>query len=485
MFHSFLDLLDSTIPQQLVDRIGWVLIHSLWQFSLLAIFALVVLQQLHRQSASTRYFVLSTIMLGTVMTPVVTWCAVVTGLPSDARLRISSTMAEGQIPNPGLAAQQPKERSDLAQVSKGSEDGIRISNTESTIADVDHRQTTSVTSSVDRISSDLWISQLASLVHPWLPTSVFVWALGVLVFSLRPILSWLTIYRLKTVGVTAVDASILERLSMLMQTLHVNRNVTVLTSNLIHTPIVVGVLRSVILLPISLLANLPAAQVEAILAHELAHVKRYDYLVNLLQTMVETLFFYHPAVWWLSRRIRIERENCCDDLVVTALGNRVDYGKALLAVEEHLGFASTLALGARDGSLLARVQRLAGLSLMDQRSRVSGMAAFFSALILTIGVATVVIGSLAAEGDDKIIEFGTASNGLQFRLIALTPDVKDDAPELKNRVNSFKRSADMTFAVELKNVSREPITLAGLRYGEGYADETKGKLNTSMLGPFW
>lgn len=293
MIHSFLDSLDSAFPQRLIESIGWVLIHSLWQLTMLAIFALVVLQQLRRHTASTRYIAPSAILLGTLITPLVTWCAVVTGLPSDARLRISIPPGEGQIPNLGPTSQQPEETSNLAQENLGGEEDIRIANAESTIADVDHRLATSGSSSVDRTNSELWVSQFASLVQPWLPTSVFVWALGVLVFSLRPLLSWLTIHRLKSVGVSVVGASILEQLSKLKQTLQVNRNVSVLTSSLIHTPIVVGVFRSVILLPISLLANLPPAQVEAILAHELAHVKRYDYLVNLLQTMVETL--YYPA----------------------------------------------------------------------------------------------------------------------------------------------------------------------------------------------
>ena len=97
-----------------------------------------------------------------------------------------------------------------------------------------------------------------------------------------------------------------------------------------------------------------------ILAHELAHVSRHDFLANLLQTLVETLFFYHPAVWWLSHRIRVERENCCDDLAVAALGNRVEYGRALLALEELRGTTTVLALGVRSGPLLDRVRRLLG-----------------------------------------------------------------------------------------------------------------------------
>ena len=115
-----------------------------------------------------------------------------------------------------------------------------------------------------------------------------------------------------------------------------------------------------VLLPLCVVTGLPAAQLELILAHELAHIRRHDYLVNLLQTLVETLFFYHPAVWWLSRQIRNERENCCDDVAMAIAGSRADYGRALLAIEELRAASTALSLAASGGSLLARIRRIAG-----------------------------------------------------------------------------------------------------------------------------
>ena len=112
----------------------------------------------------------------------------------------------------------------------------------------------------------------------------------------------------------------------LKERMRISGSVRVLQSTLVNSPIVVGCFRSVILLPTSLVSGMPVPQLESILAHELAHVRRYDYLINLLQTCVETVFFYHPAVWWVSRRMRIERENCCDDVVVRVLGDRVAPG---------------------------------------------------------------------------------------------------------------------------------------------------------------
>ena len=93
-----------------------------------------------------------------------------------------------------------------------------------------------------------------------------------------------------------------------------------LESSLAGVPVVVGYC-AVILMPVGLLTGLPAGQIEAILLHELAHIRRRDYLVNLLQTFVEGLLFYHPAVWWISAVIRAEREHCCDDAVVSTQGD--------------------------------------------------------------------------------------------------------------------------------------------------------------------
>ena len=125
-------------------------------------------------------------------------------------------------------------------------------------------------------------------------------------------------------------------------------------------PTVIGWLKPVVLLPASALAGLAPNQIEAILAHELAHIRRHDYLVNLCRRVVETLLFYHPAVWWLSRRIRAERENCCDDLAVSLCGDPVAYAAALAELEGLRSTTGDLVLAATGGSLLQRVRRLLG-----------------------------------------------------------------------------------------------------------------------------
>src|SRR5262249_55483729 len=147
-------------------------------------------------------------------------------------------------------------------------------------------------------------------------------------------------------------------LSRLAARLRVRMPVKLVESALVEVPTVIGWLKPMILLPAAALAGLDPRQLEALLAHELAHVRRHDYLVNLLQTAIETLLFYPPAVWWLSRRIREERELCCDDLAITVCGDGMVYARALATMEE-LRSAPALTLAADGGSLLARIRRIA------------------------------------------------------------------------------------------------------------------------------
>jgi hypothetical protein len=140
--------------------------------------------------------------------------------------------------------------------------------------------------------------------------------------------------------------------------LRLSRPVVLMESCLADAPIVLGHFRSLILMPVGLLTGLPAGQIEAILLHELAHIRRCDYLVNAVQRFVEGLFFYHPAVWWISRVIRIERENCCDDVVVEMTGNAHEYAIALAALEQNRWRGQGPAVAATGGSLMKRIRRL-------------------------------------------------------------------------------------------------------------------------------
>jgi GWxTD domain-containing protein len=206
-----------------------------------------------------------------------------------------------------------------------------------------------------------------------------VWFSGVMVFYLRAIGGWLSARRWRTRGVCAAGEFWQSKLAELTHRVGFNRTVVLLQSSLAEVPVVIGYLRPVILLPLGMLSCLSTEQVEYILLHELAHIRRHDYLVNLLQTLAEGILFYHPAVWWISGIIRAERENCCDD-EVAARGNARDYAAALTTLEEYRQGAREPAMAATGGNLMKRIRRL----LMQPERPRAALTPIFSALLVLI-----------------------------------------------------------------------------------------------------
>ena len=128
-------------------------------------------------------------------------------------------------------------------------------------------------------------------------------------------------HRLRHQGVSPLSEGLLRTGNRVKERLGVNRAVEIVESALVEVPTIIGCLRPMILLPASAITGFSVAEIELILAHELAHVKRHDWLANLTQTVIEILLFYHPAMWWVSNQIRKERENCCDDMAVALAGS--------------------------------------------------------------------------------------------------------------------------------------------------------------------
>jgi len=228
------------------------------------------------------------------------------------------------------------------------------------------------------VTATAW--ELSDLL-PWLAP---VWMAGVLLFQLRCLASWAAAGRLRRTGVFDAPDAWMARLDALRARLRMTRPVRLLESCALEVPVVIGHVRPVILMPVGLLAGLPVAQIESILLHELAHIRRADYVVNLMQKVVEGLLFYHPAVWWISRVIRAERENCCDDLAVRASGDAHEYAMALAALAENRWAVST-AIAATGGNLVRRIRRV----LAQPEGPRAGMAPALSAgvLIVTCAVA--------------------------------------------------------------------------------------------------
>jgi beta-lactamase regulating signal transducer with metallopeptidase domain len=202
---------------------------------------------------------------------------------------------------------------------------------------------------------------------------VEAWFIGVVLLSLRPAAGFFLIERLRLKKGKDVAGALRERCLELQRRLGLHRVVRYCESLQLAAPAVAGWFRPVVLLPVSVLTGLTAQQLDAVVAHELAHVKRLDSFVNLFQVAAETLLFYHPGVWWLSRRVRAERENCCDDVAIAVCGNAVEYARALATMAEWQS-APALAMAANRSPLAERVARLLGVTKLSGGLRSAGIA---------------------------------------------------------------------------------------------------------------
>lgn len=192
-----------------------------------------------------------------------------------------------------------------------------------------------------------------------------------------------------------------EHFAALVKRLRVSRPVRLAVSATARVPSVVGWLKPVVLVPAAVFTGLASEQIEALLAHELAHVRRYDYVINMLQTVAETLLFYHPAIWWVGRCIRNERENCCDDLAVEICSDPTTYVRALTDLEQLRGTTSSFAIAADGGSLVRRVERLLDLN-SHTNSTPSGLLAVIGIALVCISVIGVQARGLARPQRRKI-----------------------------------------------------------------------------------
>jgi beta-lactamase regulating signal transducer with metallopeptidase domain len=323
--------IETLLDRPVFQALGWTLIHFVWEGALVAILYASVSVLLRRSTANVRYAAACGAMLLMLIAPAATMFAVSRDL----------------MPSFGGAPAVTGDNAQTSSVIGRSAD--------------DQQFAGFVTSEVQSASVSQgspmkqWAADRLPRAMPWL---LALWFLGVLLLSLRFAGGLFTAQRLKRVETSAIIQLWQEKLFALCAQLKVSRPVRLCESALVEVPTVIGWLRPVILIPVSAMTGLSAEQLEALLAHELAHIRRCDYLVNLVQTTIETLLFYHPAVWWVSRQVRQEREHCCDDLAVAACGDVLTYARALAALEQLRIVAPQLAVAASGGSLLVRIQRL-------------------------------------------------------------------------------------------------------------------------------
>jgi beta-lactamase regulating signal transducer with metallopeptidase domain len=319
-------LLEGMFTYPLLRALGWALLHFLWQGALVALLLAGVLSLLRERATNIRYAA-ACAALGLMLL-----------LPAATFLRQSSSSQGAEVDEMSL---QSPPKSEVISVSG------RIGGSE--------RRPNEASAGM---RSPIRQRPLTARLDPLLPWLISAWLLGVLGLTVRVLGGLMYARRLTRCENRLIGIHWQERLRHLSKKLRLKQSVLLLESQLVRVPTTVGWLRPVILLPASALTGLTPQQLESVLAHELAHIRRHDYLVNLFQVVVETLLFYHPAVWWVSGQVRIEREHACDDSAVAVCGDPVAYARALTRMERLRRDTPLLAVNADGGKLKGRIRRL-------------------------------------------------------------------------------------------------------------------------------
>ncbi|MBD2754735.1 M56 family metallopeptidase [Spirosoma validum] len=310
------------LSNPIADALGWTLLHAIWQGFALVLPTAFILHLLRNQSSTLRYHVSVFTLLTQVLLSAATF----------------------------IWYYRPTENSPLyvpTTLSASYATHIKWQTVAQTLP---------------------WHQQVQQFLEAHLSQFVLVYLLGVALFGLRLAGGWIYLQRLSQTATSPATVLWTHMTDKLRSSLLIQTPVQVRESARISVPMVVGVLKPILLLPIGLITHLTTREIEAVLAHELAHIKRHDYAVNLLQSVVEVLYFFHPALWWLSARVREEREHCCDDLAVQVCGGDGRILAQALARVEELRLtqisqtpALAMAFASKRQQLLHRVRRMLGV----------------------------------------------------------------------------------------------------------------------------
>jgi beta-lactamase regulating signal transducer with metallopeptidase domain len=364
------------IAISLPEIIGLTILHSLWQITLLWIVLITVLRLCPRASSAVRYtFAISTLLLSVLATAV----TVIYEWQSYTTIEEISTLPE---------------------------------------------RTTETMHTLYVTAKQTLLSRLADALNASVPILAWLWCAGLMVMSTRFGGSFFYLRKLRArENISAVPPIWEEEIKRLSIALGLRYNVAIATSSRISSPIALGNISPIILLPAGLLSGMSTAQIEAILVHELYHIKRRDYIINICQALVEALLFYHPAIWHINNIIRDERENCCDDQTLAFCGDAMTYARALTQIQEiNILTKPTLAMsatGRNAGNFSNRIKRLFNIYPNPAQARSKGIFAIgFLVVYLGIVLASANISTALAIEPEKetattsVDDYHTLSNAL-------------------------------------------------------------------------
>ena len=317
---------------EVAHRLAWVLVHSLWQAPSIAAMMWLVLKRLPGRLAEVRYLTALGSLLLVVLAGSATWA--VLGLDSATTVDV---VAGAASPTDVETDAMPLMPAEVTSVADGAGEPLPA----------------------DRVTHPAGDGQSGPRWTSWF---VAVWLAGVAIMLMRTLRAHASARRLVVDAGPVTDPALLGAVAEISASLQLGRRVQILVCDRLRVSAVVGMIWPVLLLPPAILSGTPVEQLRVVIAHELAHIRRCDWMVNLLQTLVEALLFFNPAVWWISRQIRLEREVCCDVLAAKATEGRVAVARTLVALADRLDGDEPPEVAAawarRDVSLLVRVRRM-------------------------------------------------------------------------------------------------------------------------------
>jgi bla regulator protein BlaR1 len=387
-----MEALSRFISENWIYALGWTVVHSLWQGALLAMVLALFRKLTERLKPQIRYAG-GLVALGLVFL-------------------LSALTFSLQLQTAGVG------------------EGVVISNT-----------------GISEAGDPSLLARSTGILNRNLPLLVAAWMAGMAFFALRTLGGFWVVTRLRHSGQALADGFWEKKMTAIAERMQISRAVRLLESAQVSVPLVIGHLKPVILLPVGLVNQLSPSEVEAVLAHELAHIRRWDYLFNLLQSALEILYYFNPAVWYISTTVRDEREHCCDDWAVALCGSSLTYVHALVRLQERAAGTPQFALSMAGGGkpLLKRVRRI----LNQPNHKKTIMERFTATLLLLAAVAVFSISASQAEANDPEADAFPALASFEQTADSIPPPPPPPPPRSRQRI--VKEEGDRRLELTMDN----------------------------------
>ncbi|MBK8055894.1 MAG: M56 family metallopeptidase [Saprospiraceae bacterium] len=401
---------DMLLPQpEIINALVWTLLHSVWQFALIALLMSFLLKRYETGGPEKRYFIALVSLLVAFFTGVGTFLYYLNLSASDHTNTFMQTIQWSE--NGSLAA-------------NGFSDDLF-----------------------------LWIERHQHLIF-------YFWISGVILFSIRFILAALYSEFLSSSFIHVYCQDTFKAFKKVSQHYNIHGNIKIGASKYVTSPLILGFVKPIILFPVSLINQLDIRETEAILAHELAHFVRKDLYVNVVQNLIEVILFYHPAIWWISANIKLERESCCDDMATQYLGDKLLYAKTLLKIQEmsqnHSQPALAMYYSKKESFFSNRIKRI--LNMTQTRNYLKEKIFTSVLLILIMMVATK---NLSGTSDKN-----QKDNTLANQNIFVSPNTIDSIPNKKESVRIQKRTNDKDYKIAIEDGKITELEVDGKKIDE-------------------